>query len=328
MRLLRTTTLAAWHGGIEHYVTSFQFEGGGAEFGSILPLPTIPTAIDKAGAWTLQRLEREVQPPVEFAAAGAAGPEAAADSVQVIEEKQIDALELTVLRGGGAAVGQWARERGFELTPDAPEILDYYAAKSPIFLAARFDAAAARQRGQSVGDGTPIDLTMPLPAPWVPLRILTLGRQPTDTISADVFLLTDTHPTIHHPEAGIEVRRTEPASGQLLTDLRSDRNSTWVPAQAWLTYLTIDGQAAQIDGDLSVDAPAHRVRRITPPPPTTTTTVPPATTTSTTTIAPSLPVTPAGHHRSTGAAVLVAASLVALVGAGTGRLVLTRQRRR
>ena len=42
VKLLRASTLAAWADGYEHYVTSFTFEGGGAEFGSIVPLPGIP----------------------------------------------------------------------------------------------------------------------------------------------------------------------------------------------------------------------------------------------------------------------------------------------
>src|SRR3954462_14584963 len=41
VNLLRTTTLAGYHAGVEHYVTSFQFAGGEGEFGSIVPLPGI-----------------------------------------------------------------------------------------------------------------------------------------------------------------------------------------------------------------------------------------------------------------------------------------------
>src|SRR5436189_165330 len=58
VRLLSTTTLAAWHDGVEHYVTSFKFAGDGqGEFGSIVPLPGIPTKVERGGDWTLQRLE-------------------------------------------------------------------------------------------------------------------------------------------------------------------------------------------------------------------------------------------------------------------------------
>src|SRR5687768_127626 len=66
--LLKTTTLAAYHEGIEHYVTSFEFAGEGQEVGSIIPLPGVPTDVIKGGDWTLQRLILETQPPVPEAA--------------------------------------------------------------------------------------------------------------------------------------------------------------------------------------------------------------------------------------------------------------------
>ncbi len=44
VNLLRTTTFAGYHDGVEHYVTSFEFAGEGQEVGSIIPLPGVPTA--------------------------------------------------------------------------------------------------------------------------------------------------------------------------------------------------------------------------------------------------------------------------------------------
>ena len=335
VRLLSTTTLAAWHDGYEHYVTSFQFEGGGAEFGSIVPLPAVPSKIEKGGAWTLQRLEREVQPPILEAEGGAAGAPQEASAAVVVEQTQIDALELTVLKGGGAAVGEWAKQNGFLLTPDAPAILDYYAHQSPYFLAARFDAAAARARGEQTGDGTPIHLTIPLAAPWVPLRILGLGLQPTDPIQADVFLLTDHHPKLQLPEVGVEVRRSEQASSSLLTDLRTDRGMEWMPQQMWLTYITIDGQTQQIQSDLRVAAASPA--RPAPPP---TTVAPTTTSTSTTTTSTTVPPPvlaaspqplaplPASHHRSIDGLVALAVVLIGAVALTAGGLIRRRSAER
>src|SRR5436189_5031498 len=62
VNLLRTTTFAGYHNGVEHYVTAFQFAGGGGQFGSITPLPDVPTSVEKGGDWTLQRLVRETSP--------------------------------------------------------------------------------------------------------------------------------------------------------------------------------------------------------------------------------------------------------------------------
>src|SRR5437879_5344510 len=120
VNLLRTTTLAAYHDGVEHYITAFQFAGGGGQFGSIIPLPGIPSKVERGGDWTLQRLIRETDPPVPAfdLRLGAA----AASSAQVILQVRIDALDITVLKGGGDEVGAWAKDHGFRLPPDAPEI--------------------------------------------------------------------------------------------------------------------------------------------------------------------------------------------------------------
>ncbi|MBV8385626.1 MAG: DUF2330 domain-containing protein [Acidimicrobiia bacterium] len=257
VRLVRTGTLAAYHAGLEHYITSFRFEGGGAEFGSIVPLPGIPSNIERGGDWTLQRLDREVNPPLE--ASFAAGRPATAQSAEVIEEKRIDALDITVLKGGGASVGDWARQHGFKLTPDAPEVLDFYAERSPIFMATRFDAQAAQDRGQQQGDGTPIHLTIPVSNPWVPLRILGLGDSGDTKIDADVYLLTDRAPALL-PQPGTPLGfgliplRSEQASDQLLNDLRSDKGMEWVPQSMWFTAFRVGEEAGRLRYDLAVDA--------------------------------------------------------------------------
>src|SRR4051812_44605493 len=173
VNLLRTTTFAGYHNGVEHYVTAFQFAGGGGKFGSITPLPGIPTKVEKGGDWTLQRLIRETSPIRLFDAVRAAPAASAAEELMKV---RIDALDLTVLRGGAAEIGVWAKSHGFRRPADSPEVLDFYANRSPIFLAAAFDGAAAEARGQQLGDGTPVHITIPTDDPWVPLRILALGK--------------------------------------------------------------------------------------------------------------------------------------------------------
>src|SRR5947207_15445035 len=39
VNLLRTTTLAGYHDGVEHYVTALKFAGAGGKLGAITPLP-------------------------------------------------------------------------------------------------------------------------------------------------------------------------------------------------------------------------------------------------------------------------------------------------
>src|SRR5439155_2499422 len=98
VNLLRTTTLAGYHDGVEHYVTAFQFAGGGGAFGSITPLPGVPSSVVKGGDWTLQRLIRETAPVDERLAAVPAAAASSAGAVELMKVK-IDALDITVLKG-------------------------------------------------------------------------------------------------------------------------------------------------------------------------------------------------------------------------------------
>ena len=258
--LVRTTTMVGYVDGVEHYVTNFEFAGGGAEFGSIVPLPGVPTKVKRAGDWTLQRLVQEITPPpprraVLFSAAGATD-----ESATVLYETRIDALDITILEGGGDAVGEWAEKNGFALTPDTPEVLDFYAERSPIFMAARFDPKAARNQDQTIGDGTPIHLTIPTPNPWVPLRILTLGLPDEARVEADLFVLTENVPEMLPAPTvgtgkGLALERSERASLDLLQDLRSDKGMGWIPAEdMWFSFIRIDTRARDLRHDLAIDA--------------------------------------------------------------------------
>ena len=62
-----------------------------------------------------------------------------------------------------------------------------------------------------------------------------------------------------NPEAflesdGLLLDHSAPASGPLLTDLRSDAGMEWVPDDAWLTKVVIDAPADALDFDLAIDA--------------------------------------------------------------------------
>jgi len=261
VRLTRTATLAGYHDGIEHYITSFQFQGGGAKFGSIVPLPGVPSKVTRGGRWTLQRLEIETQPP---APAAAEGGNASADSdraAKELYETEIDGLLITILEGGSRAVGRWAKREGFALTPDAPEVLRFYAQRSKIFMAARF--IPEKSDDKQVGDGVPIHLRIPTDNPWVPLRILALGKKdPRSDVNADVYLLTHGEPTLlPEPEPafnrGLALQVSQQASRDLLRDLRSDRGMKWIPRKMWLSYLRIEINSGKLVYDLSVGTKAR-----------------------------------------------------------------------
>jgi hypothetical protein len=156
--------------------------------------------------------------------------------------------------GGGDAVGKWATDHGFLLTPDAPEVLDYYAKRSPVFMTARFNAERAKALGQTTGQSTPIMATIPTDEPWVPIHILGLGADKDDNVQADVFLLTDDRPQLMAGGTGLTLDRSEAAGAGLLADLRSDKNMDWMPDHMWLSYLKLDSPGGQLDYDLAVSA--------------------------------------------------------------------------
>jgi hypothetical protein len=253
--LEKATTLSAWHDGFEHYVTGFRFAGTASTFGYIIPLAAVPVRIVRGGEWTLERLEREIQ-PARFAAEALAAAQPVPSRVQVLEQVRIEALDITVVRGGGPAVAAWARRNGFPLTPDAPSVLGAYASQRAVFALARFDRTEAARRGLVEGQGQTIHFVMRTPGPWVPLRILALGKSPVEVVDADVFVLTDAKPSVAPAAAGttgMTVRHSGWATPSLLRDLRSDRGMAWVPRNLWLTALQLHAPAGTIGYDLSVD---------------------------------------------------------------------------
>jgi hypothetical protein len=263
IRLSRATTLVAWHDGVEHYMTSFTYEGDVANLGWIVPLPAVPDTIEEGGAWTLQRLFRETHPIPPFAREAVADA-AAGQSAEVLQQVKVEALNITVLRGTGQAVVDWCAANQFTLDAETRGHLLAYAAGSPIFMAAKYDTEAARARNQLSGDGAPVLITMHTAHPWVPLEVLALDGQ---VVHADIYLLTDT--ALNTSEAGATLGKSAvgsdlpgapgfrmayqaPMSDQLYHDLSTDRNMSWVRPDGWLTYLSLDAPEEDVTYDLGV----------------------------------------------------------------------------
>jgi hypothetical protein len=182
----------------------------------------------------------------------------------------VDALDIVVVKGGGRDVAAWAGRNGFDLTPDTPEVMQRYSSAGAIFALAKFDNKEAVKRGLSEGQGTIIHFTIPTKAPWIPLRILALGKNRAELVDADLFILTDDAPALSLAGGGVDlpglsVKSFGKAGSSLLQDLRSDRGMGWLPRSGmWLTALAIHTTAGNIQGDLSIDgggpiAPARPV---------------------------------------------------------------------
>ena len=250
VRLLRTSTLVAWEAGVEHYVTSFAFESDQESVGSIVPLPAEPTTVERAGDWTLQRLQREVQSENKSALAGSPTASVAESAATVLRQVQIDSLDVTVLKGGGKEVFRWAKDNGFDIEADVSAMLERYGNRSPYFMAAKFNANRAKASNFRSGDGIPVHLEIPLDRPWVPLQILGGAKDDKEIVNADVFLLTPAKPTFGSFDQGVAVKQSRPATKLLLDDLRKDKNSTWVPEHAYFTHVAINTPAGKLKRDL------------------------------------------------------------------------------
>lgn len=263
VRLSRATTFVAWHDGIERYLTAFTYQGDVSNLGWIVPLPAVPLKIEEGGAWTLQRLNRETH-PIEHSPLQFANGAATADSAQVLQQVKIEALNITVLRGSGQAVLDWASSNGFFLDDETRSHLLAYATGSPIFMAAKFDTATARARHQIQGDGAPILITMRTPHLWVPLEVLALDGQ---QVQADLYLLTDRPINTSDFNAwvgqspvgseipgapGFQVAFQEEMNPTLFHDLSTDRNMGWVWQNSWVTYLSLDAPDSAVTYDLGI----------------------------------------------------------------------------
>ena len=261
VRLARASTLIAWHNGIEHYLTSFSYQGAEKNLGWIVPLPAVPQKIEAGGAWTLQRLSRESHPqllqervPASFVS----------DSAQVLQQVQIEALNVKVIKGSGEEILNWASQNGFFITGDTRAHLLAYAKGSPIFMAAKYDTHLATARHQLQGDGVPLLITMKIQHPWVPLEVLALDGQ---QVQADLYFLTDMPLNVSDLNAkigqsavgsnipgatGFKVAFQEQMPTQLYKDLSSDRNMGWVRSGSWFTYLSLDAPSEQVTYDLGI----------------------------------------------------------------------------
>jgi Uncharacterized protein conserved in bacteria (DUF2330) len=263
IRLERATTLVAWHAGVEHYMTSFSYQGSAQSFGWIVPLPTVPDKVEPGGKWTLQRLLRETRPQPAFALDAGRATAASFNSAEVLQQVQVDALDITVLRGSGQAVLDWASQNGFAIDAETHAHVLQYAKGSPIFMAAKYNAARVASQRLLFGDGAPVLITMKLAHPWVPFEVLAAGQQ----VQADLYFLTDQPVYTNELGAvlgisgvgtsvpgaeGFTMNFQEKMTDSLYRDLSTDRNMSWVRSDSWLTYLSLDAPDKNVTYDMSL----------------------------------------------------------------------------
>ena len=244
-------------------MTSFSYSGQAANFGWIVPLPAVPLKVEEGGGWTLQRLVRETHPQPPILDFGFATHALTADSAVVLQQVQVQALDITVLRGNGQEVLDWASENGFAVDAETRAHVLQYAKGSPIFMAAKYNAGRAQKQRLLFGDGAPVLITMKIPHPWVPFEVLAAGQQ----VQADLYLLSDKPVNTSEWRAligasgvgtkvqgaeGFSLEFQEKMTDSLYHDLSTDKNMGWVRRDSWLTYLTLNAPDSKVTYDLSV----------------------------------------------------------------------------
>src|SRR5579883_1478584 len=213
VRLQNAATLVAWHDGIEHYMTSFSYQGEASNVGWIVPLPAVPLKIEAGGAWTLQRLFRETRPivldDVPFTARAAS-----AGSAQVLQQVKVEALNITVIRGSGDEISllitmktahPWVSLEVLALDGQQVNADIYLLTDTPVYTS----DLSAKIGQSSVNNEIP-------------------------------------------GASGFRVAAQEQLSDQLFHDLSTDRNMSWVRPDSWLTYLSLNAPSSAVTYDMGV----------------------------------------------------------------------------
>jgi hypothetical protein len=263
IRLERATTLVAWHDGVERYMTSFSYNGTASSFGWIVPLPAVPVKVEEGGGWTLQRLFRETHPQPAILDLPLGAVQADSKSVEVLQQVQVRALDITVLRGSGQGVLDWAASNGFAIDAETRAHVLQYAKGSPVFMAAKYNAGRAQQQRLIFGDGAPVLITLKVPHPWIPFEVLAAGQQ----VQADLYMLSDNPVNTSEWRAligasgvgttipgaeGFTLQFQERMTDSLYHDLSTDKNMGWVRRDSWLTYLSLNAPDEKVTYDMSV----------------------------------------------------------------------------
>ena len=259
IELVRTTTLAAYSDGVERYVTAFEFTGEGESVGSIVPLPDVPTSVERGGDWTLQRLALEVAPPATGEGRRRGGSSRSRRRAwRSCWRRRSTPSTSPCSRAAATRSGSGRWRTASSSRPTRPRC----STSTP-------PAARCSWPPSSTPSGRSSSARAPATArrSWRRSRPTTRGCRCASSASAwtsdrnveaDVFLLTDRRPELLAGGPGLTLERSEAASSGLLADLRSDVGMEWVPESMWLSYLQLDADAGDLDYDLAVVAGARR----------------------------------------------------------------------
>jgi hypothetical protein len=208
-------------------------------------------------------LDRETHPQPIFAA-GALSAAPLADKALVLQQVQVRALDITVLKGSGQAIVDWCRLNGFLLNGETRAPPVGVRQRQPDPHGRQVQRRPGPGYRQLVGDGAPVLITMKLDHPWVPLEVLANG---VAEVNADIYLITPDRMYTsdlaaleqESPEGsfvphvpGLAVQYQQPVSDQLHRDLSTDKNMGWMQPGGWLTHISLSAPATSVTYDMGV----------------------------------------------------------------------------
>ena len=231
IELVRTTTLAAYSDGVERYVTAFEFTGEGEEVGSIVPLPDVPTEVDRGpatgrcSAWP-RRWRRRRGPARRRRRSPPTGP-ARRRGHPRDRDRRPRHHRAQRRRRRGRRVG--ASRTASSSPPTRPRC----STSTPSAARCSWPPASTPSGPHELGPGRGRQHAdhghHPDRRPVGAACASSASASTATAVEADVFLLTDDEPELLAGGTGLTLERSEPANDLLLDDLRSDVGMEWVP---------------------------------------------------------------------------------------------------
>jgi hypothetical protein len=168
-----------WDGKKETLVLSTTFKGDAEDFAWVIPVPSKPE-VTSGKDELFTSLDTLTRPKVQESYAPAygglqmIGDTVSRSPVTVIETKQVDIYDVTVLEAtGGKALREWLTKNGYDYPTNRDFLLQYYINKNWYFVAAKVSTEALGYVGSTLKEGhaNPLTITFDSAGIVYPLKI-------------------------------------------------------------------------------------------------------------------------------------------------------------
>jgi len=183
--------------GVEHLILQVSYKGSASEFVWLVPTPSRPQ-ISKVDAPIFHWLHNATAPKIRYwfdadqkirgfyqgGKAATLGAPGGLD-VDVLEEKQVGAYDIAVLRAGDAGdLLQWLRQNGYQITPKLVPVVSDYVRRGWVFTAMRINTGYQDRVALRLREGVLQSLKFKFRTsePIYPLKVSSLNKGKTDIL--------------------------------------------------------------------------------------------------------------------------------------------------